>query len=159
MTIALSKSSKNVLILENAYKVLYRWYYMQVRLAWFIPSYSPLFLWGCSLEGTMAHIWWSCPKVCRLWVRIYALLRNIFRTNIKLLRPEHQLALHLLLLRDYWETIERAWKTPVLSFEAIKNRMNDIMVNEKLTALASDTQCISQSLATLDRLYSQLQIQ
>lgn len=74
MTISISKCSKNVLFLENAYKVLYRWYYTPARLASFIPSYSPLCFRGCSQEGTMAHIWWKCPKVCRLWVRVYALL-------------------------------------------------------------------------------------
>lgn len=83
MTIALSKRSRNVLFLENAYKVLYRWYYTPARLTSFIPNYSSLCFRGCSREGTMAHIWWQCPKVCRLWVTVYALLRNLFNTNIK----------------------------------------------------------------------------
>lgn len=138
--------SSNFIILENAYKVLYRWYYTLVRLARFIPTYSPLCFRGCTQEGTMAHIWWSCPSVCRLWVRIYTLLCNIFHVNLKrdpyealfgkpitdLLRPERQMAQHLISTTKL--TIARAWKTPVLSFEEVKNRMNDIMVNEKLTA-------------------------
>lgn len=40
---------------------------------------------------------------------------------------------------NYNITIARAWRTPVLSFEEVKNRMNDIMVNEKLTAILSHT--------------------
>lgn len=36
-------------------------------------------------------------------------------------------------------TIARAWKTPVLSFEVVKNCMKDIVVNEKLTVILSDT--------------------
>ena len=109
MTMALSKCSRNVLILENAYKVLYRWYYTPARLARFIPTYSPLCFRGCSQEGSMAHIWWSCPRACRLWVRVYTILRNMWHTNLKrdpfeallgkpiveLLRPERQLAQHL----------------------------------------------------------------
>lgn len=99
----------------------------------------------------MAHIWWTCPKACRLWIRVYALLRNIFHTNIQrdpyeallykpiveLLRPERQLALHLFNAAKL--TIAKAWRTAILSFEAVKNCMNDVLVNEKLTALASDT--------------------
>lgn len=70
MTISLTKTCRNVLTLENAYKVFYRWYYTPARLAHFIPSYPSHCFRGCSLEGTMAHIWWTCPKVCRLWVRV-----------------------------------------------------------------------------------------
>ena len=109
MTLTLSKCSRNVLILENAYKVLYRWYYTPARLARFIPNYSPLCFRGCPQEGSMAHIWWSCPRACRLWIRVYTLLRNLFQINVKrdpyialpgkpimeLLRPERQLAQHL----------------------------------------------------------------
>ena len=151
MTVALSKCSTNVLFQENAYKVFYRWYYTPARLASFIPSYSPLCFRGCSQEGTMAHIWWTCPKVCRLWVRVYALLRNLFDTNLKkdpfeallwkpiteLLRPERQLAAHVFTATKL--IIARAWKTLILSFEAVKNCINDIMVNEKLTAVLADT--------------------
>lgn len=121
MYIKLFKSSKNVLLLENDYKVLYRWYYTSARLARLISSYSPLCFRGCSQESTMAHIWWSCPKVCRPWVRVYVLLRNIFYTNIKrhpyeallykpiveLLHPERKLALHLFTATKL--TIVRTW--------------------------------------------------
>lgn len=54
-----------------------------------------------------------------------------------LLRAERQLALHLFTATKL--TIARAWKTQTRSFEAVKNRMDDIMVNEKLTAVLSDT--------------------
>lgn len=99
----------------------------------------------------LAHIWWTCLKVCRLWIGVCALLHNLFHTNLKrdpfeallckpiseLLCPERQLAFHLFTATKL--TIARAWKTLVLSFEAIKNHMNDIMVNKKLTAMLSDT--------------------
>lgn len=55
----------------------------------------------------------------------------------ELLRPERQLALHLFTTTKL--TIARAWKTPVLSFEVVKNYMDNIMVTEKLTAILSDT--------------------
>lgn len=91
------------------------------------------------------------PRTCRLWVRIYTLLRNLFHVNLKrdpyeallgkpiveLLRSEWQLAQHLFTATKL--TIARVWKTPILSFEAVKNLMNDVMVNEKLTAILSDT--------------------
>lgn len=35
---AASKSSRNVVTLENAYKVIYRWYYTPARLARIIPQ-------------------------------------------------------------------------------------------------------------------------
>lgn len=147
MTLAISKCSKNVIFLENAYKILYRWYYTPARLAQFIPAYSPLCFRGCSQEGTMSHIWWTCPRVRRLWIRVYSLLRSILHADLKkdpfeallckpiaeLLRPERQLALHLFTATKL--TIARSWKTQALSFEAVKNCMDDIMVNEKLTAV------------------------
>lgn len=40
---------------------------------------------------------------------------------------------------DTKPTIARAWKTPTLNFEAVKNRLNDIMVKEKLTAKLINT--------------------
>ena len=99
----------------------------------------------------MAHIWWTCPRVRRLWIRIYALLRNIFQVTLKkdpyeallckpipdLTRAQRQLAQHLFTATKL--TIARSWKTPLLSFEAAKNRMNDILVNEKFTAIVSDS--------------------
>lgn len=99
----------------------------------------------------MSHIWWTCPRVRRLWIRVYSLLRSILHADLKkdpfeallckpiaeLLRPERQLALHLFTATK--RTIARAWKTQTLSYEAVKNRMDDIMVNEKLTAVLSDT--------------------
>lgn len=131
---------------ETAYKVFYRWYYTPARLVSFIPSYSPLRFRGCSQEGTMARIWWTCPRVCRLWVRVYTLLHSLFNTNLKrdpfvalLWKPitEGQLTSHIFIATKL--TIAKAWKTPALSFEAVKNCVNDIMVNEKLTAVLSDT--------------------
>lgn len=93
----------------------------------------------------MAHIWWS--KVCRLWVRVDALLCTLLHTNLKkdpyeallckliaeLLRSEWQLSLHPFTTTKL--TIAKAWKSPILSFEAVKNQMNDIMVY----AIVSDT--------------------
>lgn len=35
--------------------------------------------------------------------------------------------------------IARAWKTPILDFEVVKHCINNIMVNEKLTAILSDS--------------------
>lgn len=99
----------------------------------------------------MAHIWWSCPRACKLWVRVYALIWNLFHVNLKrdpfeaflakpiaeLLRPVRQLAQHIFTAAKL--TIAKAWKTSMLSFEVVKNRMNDVTVNEKLTAILLDT--------------------
>ncbi|CAI9593678.1 unnamed protein product [Staurois parvus] len=51
MTQAESKCSRNVIILENAYKSLYRWYYTPARLASFIPTYSPACFRGVPTSG------------------------------------------------------------------------------------------------------------
>ncbi|PIO25822.1 hypothetical protein AB205_0079130 [Aquarana catesbeiana] len=77
MTLAILKCSKNVIFLENAYKVLYRWYYTPARLARFIPAYSPLYFRGCSKEGTMTHIWYTG------YGSEYYLLRNILHADLK----------------------------------------------------------------------------
>lgn len=115
MTLVLSKSSRNVLILENACKVLYRWYYTPARLA------------------------------CFIWVRVYALLRTLLHTDLKrapcktvfcklitkLLRSEPQLALHLFTATKL--TIAKAWKTPVIRFEAVKNSQPSRLDNTLLS--------------------------
>lgn len=108
-----------------------------------IPNYSPLCYCGCALVRTMAHIWQSCPRVSRLWIRVDALLRTLLHCNLKrnpnkglLHKPidfplclECQLAAHLFTTTKL--TIVRAWKSPTLSFKAVKHFMNDNMVNEK----------------------------
>ncbi|XP_073448869.1 myomegalin-like isoform X4 [Aquarana catesbeiana] len=92
---------------------------------------------GCSQEGTMAHIWWTCPKVCRLWVRVYSLLRNILHTNIKrdpyeallcnpiteLLRPERQLALQLFTATKLFKLFEELTTN--------KTRLSEVLQTEK----------------------------
>lgn len=79
----------------------------------------------------MTHIWWTCLRVRRLWIRVYSLLRNILHADLKkdpyeallcnpiaeLLHSECQLALYLFTATKL--TIARAWKTQALSFEAV----------------------------------------
>lgn len=81
--------------------------------------------------------------------RVYALLRTFLHTDLKqnpyetllcklieeILCRERQLTLHFFTAIKWM--IARAWKTQILHFEVVK--MNEIMVNEKLTAILSDT--------------------
>lgn len=79
---AVSLSSKNVLIVENSYKVLYRWYYTTARLAEILPNYCHTCFCSCLVEGTMVHIWWTCQVVSRLWIWVYNLIHSLIHTSI-----------------------------------------------------------------------------
>lgn len=148
---ALFRSSRNILALENSYKVLSRWYLTPDRIAKCLPSYPSTCFRGCPDPGDMKHIWWLCPKVKRLWIRVYNLINSVLHLNLRrdpwealLHKPiedaskcERILVSHIFSATK--QTIARAWKTPLLSFEEVKNRVHGTLVNEKLTAILSDT--------------------
>lgn len=99
-----------------------RWYYTPVRITKYLPTYPALCFQGCSDQGDMKHIWWTCPKVRRLWIRVYALVNTFFHSNIlkdpwkallhkpisELMKREHILATHIFMATK--QTIAKANK-------------------------------------------------
>lgn len=56
------KGSINVSAQENGFKVFSRWYKTPLRLHNISPTIPPK-CWRCSDEGSLLHIWWSCPSI------------------------------------------------------------------------------------------------
>lgn len=54
---ALFKSSRNVLIFENSFKVVSDWYFTPTSIVKCLPSYLPNCFRGCKDLGDMKHIW------------------------------------------------------------------------------------------------------
>lgn len=63
-----TSTSRNVLILENAYKFLYRYYCTLTSLANFIPTNPSTGFVGCFYNSAMTHLCWTCPIVSRFWI-------------------------------------------------------------------------------------------
>lgn len=73
----------NTSLVEANYKVLSRWYLVLKRLAKIYLNASPVCFRVCGQEGTMLHIWWTCLKVKRFWIRIFNLVYSVTRLNIR----------------------------------------------------------------------------
>lgn len=76
------KGILNTSLAEANYKVLARWYLVPTRLAKFYPGTSPLCFRGCGQEEDMYHVWGSCPKVRRFWIRMFKLIYSVTGQNI-----------------------------------------------------------------------------
>ena len=57
-------------IQEMSYKFLSRWYRTPVRLAQMYRLADNGCWRGCGQEGTLLHLWWSCPKIRGFWQEI-----------------------------------------------------------------------------------------
>lgn len=102
-------------------------------------------------NNTKHHIWWTCPVARRLWIRVFNLLRTL--TSLTLPRVPSEALLnkpilnaskwHRLLIGHIFTAtkliIAKSWKSPSLSFEAVKQKIQWILINEKLTAILNDT--------------------
>lgn len=80
----------NISLIEASLKVLTRWYYVPSRLVLIYPGTSPLCFRGCELEGTMLHIWWTCPCIRTFWQKIF---RTVSSLTNKTVSPNPDIAL------------------------------------------------------------------
>ncbi|OCT80247.1 hypothetical protein XELAEV_18027062mg [Xenopus laevis] len=37
---------------------------------------------SCHQIGSMYHIWWTCPRVVRFWIRIHTIIFSVFNINL-----------------------------------------------------------------------------
>ncbi|OCT92595.1 hypothetical protein XELAEV_18015652mg [Xenopus laevis] len=93
----------NMIIYEALYKVLSRWYFTQKRITKYVETLNPKCCRGYPQLSSMYHIWWVCPVVTRFW--------------ISAAQP----------------TIARAFKSKSIQFQAFKQKVDLIMMKEKLT--------------------------
>lgn len=128
-----------------------RWYHTPAKLDHMYPSVNPHCFRGCNVVGSMAHIWWECPRIRPFWKTMFNLIQNVTdvqvpRTpDVALLnatiprahKPNHKL-IHFILLGAKL-TIANAWKQPRVSFMAAKRKISWIMSQEKLTSVLLDS--------------------
>uniref|UniRef100_A0A803KB25 Reverse transcriptase domain-containing protein n=1 Tax=Xenopus tropicalis TaxID=8364 RepID=A0A803KB25_XENTR len=145
-------NSINTSLLEAGYKVLLRWYLVPSRLHKINNQCDPQCFRKCGSEGTVYHIWWQCSRVQRFWTRVYQMIYSVTGINLPK-SPEHALLgmkipninknARTLINQIFTAaklTIAKAWKSPLLPIPQLKNKINWILVNEKLTSILTDRQ-------------------
>lgn len=145
-----TKSSINVALTETSLKLLHRAYLTPDRVAHFKPNCSSMCFRGCQVKGTMLHIWWQCPVVNKIWNRISKLISNIMSKNIEIdswtallnknnsnLTKDGNSLIRKILSATRIH-IAAQWYKPKLHFNSIVSKINNIWVNERLTAILSD---------------------
>lgn len=159
-SIRIHKGILNVTLIEASYKVQARWYMVPERLAKIFPDASPLCFGGCGQIGTHLHIWWTCPKVRRFWMRVHSLIFSVTQVNIKkdanialLNKPVEDIPKHTQTLIYYMFlsakiAIASAWKSPAIDIALLKRKLSWIMLNEKIVSVLRDRQ------AVFDRVWS-----
>lgn len=71
------KGTINVSAQENGFKIFSRWYKTPLKLHKMSPSIPPT-CWRCSeAEGSMVHLWWSCPLIQPFWKEVQRITTNI----------------------------------------------------------------------------------
>lgn len=118
-------------------KIHLRWYLTPVRLAHTTSSTSKLCWRQCGREGTLLHMWWSCPCISIFWEKVSDLISELTHINFPL-TPElavldidkvdvpipFQTVVHQVLFAARI-SIARLWKLPTTpSIPELVNRVN-----------------------------------
>lgn len=145
------KGIQNVSLIEANLKVLTRWYLTLSKLFRMFPSANPLCFRGCEMVGSMAHVWWECPRLRSFWKKVFNLIFKV--TGLQVPRtPEVALLnacipktsklswilIHFIFL-GATGTLAKAWKQPRVSFLAVICKVSWIMIQEKLSSILLDT--------------------
>lgn len=125
----------NTSLTEASLKVLSKWYYTPSRLASIFPLADPLCFRGCQLSGTMAHIWWECPRIHSFWKKMFNLIDRLAGCQIprttmvslnaqipKISTPTRRLILFILLGAKF--SVAKAWKQPKISKLVAKRKIS-----------------------------------
>ena len=64
------------------FKVFHRLHYSCTKLHSFYPSVSPLCPKCKSAEGSLGHLFWSCPKLTNFWSNIFKLFSDVYNCVI-----------------------------------------------------------------------------
>lgn len=129
--------SKCINHFELMRKIHLRWYLTPVRLAHSSSSPSRLCWRQCGREGTLLHMWWSCPHISLFWEQVSDIIFEL--TNIPIpLTPElaildidkfdipvqFQTVVHHVLFAAR-TSIARLWKLPITpALTELINRIN-----------------------------------
>ncbi|CAH2276976.1 Hypothetical predicted protein, partial [Pelobates cultripes] len=113
---------KSAAHLEQSHKTLYRWYMVPCRLHKLFPTPSNT-CWRCNgAEGTVLHVWWTCPRIQTFWAGVHKIAqaasgcsipfapRQMLITDLPkgLPRAKQKLLLHIILTAQ--RLIAQHWK-------------------------------------------------
>nr|XP_033788575.1 uncharacterized protein LOC117354740 [Geotrypetes seraphini] len=70
------------LLIENGYKVIFRWYYTPQVLARWRGGVNVLCWRGCGEVGTYLHMWWHCGRVRGFWTEVFSRVSRILDFQI-----------------------------------------------------------------------------
>lgn len=62
---------------EQYQKLLTRWYFTPLRLAKAFPTSSPLCWRSCGSQGSIIHVFWSCPHLRLFWNSVIGIISRI----------------------------------------------------------------------------------
>ncbi|XP_018421345.1 PREDICTED: uncharacterized protein LOC108794750 [Nanorana parkeri] len=156
----------NVSLSEANFKVFSRWYLVPSRLALMYPGTSPLCFRGCALEGTMYHIWWTCPRIRNFWGGVFNLIFRVVGIRVPrdprlaLLNdtipetPKHTRRLINFIVLAAKVTIAKTWKTPRVPLS--QNFIVQIKRNMHGFTLQQNTRRISMLLSDHVKILQQL---
>lgn len=87
------------------FKVIHRLHYSKTKLHRIFPSISPLCDRCKSAEGSLSHLFWTCPKLHNFWCEIFKWFSDVYDTEFK---PDPSIALfgYSLLLLDQSLSVE-----------------------------------------------------
>lgn len=120
----------------------------------------------CDQEGTMAHIWWRCPKVTQFWITVF--IYSVTGVNLtrtpeiihfrKLYKDLSKYTSRLITYINLAAKIANAhcWSQSIVDY--IKQKCNWIMINEKTLmtrwpTFFQITKTIWWDMATLDTVF------
>lgn len=78
------KELKATSLLENHYKMLYRWHYPPLKIQKMFTNKCNI-CWKCQKEvGSYLPQWWTCGKAKRYWRKVHRILEKITTQNVEL---------------------------------------------------------------------------
>ena len=153
----LRKSNKAISFRETPMKLFARWYLTPSKIHTFYPSLSPNCFRGCQSEGTLLHLFWSCPRLSQLWIeaasrfeksskhrfpltpQICVLYGNIPDVPLPCSRLFHSLCSSI-----QW-MIALNWRSDVILWSQVLDRMDLLMLSERIHHTLNDSRHIFEA--------------
>lgn len=118
-------------------------YWVPAKIAWAITNYEDRCFRYCGQPGDILHVWWSSPKLTAFWSRVYGLLQTLFHLlipkNVSLAFNLRQQKWSIYLFLTAKQTIAWAYKKSSVRFQEVKDHMNQLLANKKITSILNDS--------------------
>lgn len=99
------KGSLNVATQECCFKIITRWYRTPSLLHKFSPRTSDR-CWRCKIEeGSMIHIWWTCPLIQNFWKMVHETITSVTSENLSFNPAQYLLHYNSIPKRQYLKSL------------------------------------------------------